>query len=189
MSNTPLPIDNRKPPAGKLIEAARSDDKYEVTRLLNRGADINERDEQGNTALYHAANRGYTELARLLAERGANIDTRNKAGDTPIMGAVLGYSSSRDAVIRLLASKGANIDIKNNAGETLLSLALKRSAPSTLETVRKIVAERQALAEKFAREAEDRRRAETANKQERLKAQPGSKLKPGPAKPKPPQAG
>jgi len=42
--------------------------------LLDKGADINAKDRDGWTPLIKAAAGGFTDLARLLLERGADMD-------------------------------------------------------------------------------------------------------------------
>lgn len=77
----------QKPKAGALIMAARLNDPEMVRDLLQRGADVNERDVYGNTALIFAAPLGYVDVVRLLVNNNANIDIQNKWGSTAETGA------------------------------------------------------------------------------------------------------
>lgn len=64
-----------------------------IAFLLERGADINAVDHNGETAVHGAAYQSWADLLRLLVERGANIDVwnrENRAGWTPLVIA-LGY--------------------------------------------------------------------------------------------------
>ena len=54
-----------------------------VTLCLDRGADVNAADEDGLTALHHAVVRG-SGVVRLLVERGAALDVKDKHGRTPL---------------------------------------------------------------------------------------------------------
>jgi ankyrin repeat protein len=72
-----------------------------VTLFLNRGADVNAANQLGETALHGAAKMAYPIVARLLAERGARLDVRNKKRETPL--AVAGGDQVKD----LLRSLGA----------------------------------------------------------------------------------
>jgi ankyrin repeat protein len=56
--------------------------------LLDRGADMNARDDAGATALYNAASWGRRDVVELLVARGADAGLRTKAGATPLDGAV-----------------------------------------------------------------------------------------------------
>ena len=52
--------------------------------LLDSGADLNEANLAGDTALHAAASNGYTTLIQLLADRGAKLDVKNQNGQTPL---------------------------------------------------------------------------------------------------------
>ncbi len=71
-----------------------------VTASLDAGADVDARNENGDTALHLAASRGLDAVVTLLAERGAALDARNERGQTP-----LGLAAGGTAV--LLAELGA----------------------------------------------------------------------------------
>jgi len=53
--------------------------------LLGAGADVNAADENGNTALHRAVTSGFNEIVKMLAARGANLEARNRQGQTPLM--------------------------------------------------------------------------------------------------------
>src|SRR5580698_1186734 len=71
----------------KLLAAARSDDIARVTGALDEGAAIDSRNRIGDTALISACKKGLTPMARLLIERGANINQADVSGVTPVMAA------------------------------------------------------------------------------------------------------
>jgi hypothetical protein len=50
--------------------------------LLQRGADVNAADNEGNTSLHYAAHGCKAEAARLLLRRGADPTARNAKGKT-----------------------------------------------------------------------------------------------------------
>ncbi len=52
--------------------------------LLEAGAAIDQRDARGRTALHYAAAAGYTDVALLLVERGANVAAVDADGVTPV---------------------------------------------------------------------------------------------------------
>ena len=57
----------------------------DATRLLlDAGADVNQSNETGDTALHAAAGTGLLSLIQLLADRGASLEAMNKAGQTPL---------------------------------------------------------------------------------------------------------
>jgi uncharacterized protein len=73
--------------------------------LIQKGARIDVKDNQGNTPLIVAARIGNVDAARLLIARGANLNAANSLGETPLIMAV----QRRDpAMTRLLLTQGAD---------------------------------------------------------------------------------
>jgi uncharacterized protein len=72
------PIDTRGKFRTELEALATAD------ALLKAGAGIDVRDNNGRTALHYAAAAGYTDVAKLLAERGADINAKDVDGVTPV---------------------------------------------------------------------------------------------------------
>lgn len=58
-------------------EAVRKGDLAAVTALLDKGADVNARFRYGATALFKAAERGHTEIVKLLLARGADVTVKD----------------------------------------------------------------------------------------------------------------
>ncbi|XP_044738962.1 uncharacterized protein LOC123300452 [Chrysoperla carnea] len=76
-----------------------------VERLLDSGADIEEKGAHENTSLHTAASFGNKEVVELLIDRGAQIDPLDKYESTPLHWAV---SHCHLEIIQLLLDKGAN---------------------------------------------------------------------------------
>jgi len=79
----------------------------------------------GRTALHWACIFGRERIAKALLDgkykgRGAEIDTLNVSGTTPLMFASL---VGNEAVVRLLLARGAKVTTRNKNGNTALSLA------------------------------------------------------------------
>ena len=55
-----------------------------VKLLVERGADVNEVDANGETAVHGAAYRGHNSVVQYLADRGAALDVKNRVGWTPL---------------------------------------------------------------------------------------------------------
>ena len=78
-------------------------DRVGVVRVLleDESVQVNARDDQGETALHHAAARGAFEIARLLIIHHADVQARDTAGRTPAMVATSeGYAGLADFITR-----------------------------------------------------------------------------------------
>ena len=56
-----------------------------VAAVLDFQVDVNAGNQAGDTALHTAASLGYDTVVKLLVERGANVNARNRRGITPLM--------------------------------------------------------------------------------------------------------
>ena len=92
-------------------DATKHSDLEKVRRLLENGADINSKDEYGQTALMKAAHRGQVELIRLLIENGAELNTTAKYNLSALM---LSLIAGHPDVARLLIEAGADVNLRSN---------------------------------------------------------------------------
>ena len=87
----------------------RKEYKKCLLRLLSLGADVNVKDVAGYTPLHHCAqmysNDVTLALAQILLKAGANVDAKNRFGDTPLMYATM---ASKFEVIQVLLDHGAD---------------------------------------------------------------------------------
>ncbi|CAN6226113.1 unnamed protein product [Urochloa humidicola] len=67
-----------------LREAIKSGDVRGVKKLLSQGVDSNYCDKQGFTLLHLAALFNQTEIALILMDHGANVQSKNGQGETPL---------------------------------------------------------------------------------------------------------
>lgn len=104
-----------------LMEAAEKGNIKEMERLIAAGADVNAKnDRAGWTPLSRAVYNGRVDVARLLIEKGADVNAKDSAGWTPLYGAV---SYGKKEVVSLLITKGADVNARNNGGVTPLHRA------------------------------------------------------------------
>ncbi|HKS26489.1 MAG TPA: ankyrin repeat domain-containing protein [Pyrinomonadaceae bacterium] len=112
-----------------LIEAAYEGNTVQVQSLIEEGADVNERDASGRTALMIAANRGHTYVVQLLLERGADANVTDNKGTTAMQAA---ESRGFQRIVSMLKKFSAA------PGQTENSSALKSQAQARLSLHRAV---------------------------------------------------
>jgi ankyrin len=108
--------------APELLAAAENGDRVAVSRLLDRGADVDTRGVDGTTALHWAARADHLDMVRLLLESGASATAADRYGVTPLYLAAENGSAS---VIEALLDAGADVDARAPIGETALMTATR----------------------------------------------------------------
>ena len=116
-------------PTGEIHKAVAAGELYNVQTLIQADSSLLElKDNNGNTPLNLACLNGFSResiIAKLLIEKGANVNTKNNIGFTPLHGACViasSYGSDFD-LVELLIARGADINIQDNYGRTPLYCA------------------------------------------------------------------
>ncbi|XP_041025814.1 integrin-linked protein kinase 1 isoform X1 [Juglans microcarpa x Juglans regia] len=91
-------------PGVRLMYLANGGDLEGIRELLDSGVDVNFKDIDDRRALHVSACQGFTGVAALLLDRGAEIDPKDRWGSTPLADAI--YYKNHD-VIKLLEKCGA----------------------------------------------------------------------------------
>ena len=117
--------------AGPVVDAAEHADAALVRELLRGGADVNEAQGDGMTALHWAAEYGDQELAKVLIYAGANVEAGTRIGGyRPLH--IASRNGHAEIVKTLLAGKAEPNVTTSNSG--VMPLHLAAASPST-ETV------------------------------------------------------
>lgn len=120
---------------GKTAVFAAGEYRYEVEEskraecvrlLVEAGADVNPRDNNGNTPLHETF---LADVEKELLKLGADVNARNKDGETPI------FTTVDDDAIPLFIEHGADLTIRNNKGRTVMEAA-KEKGPLREEALR-----------------------------------------------------
>ena len=82
-------------------EAVRKGDVAAVTTFLDKGVDVNAKFRYGQTALFKAAERGHTEVVKLLLARGADVTVKDTFYQATAMTWALsnGHTAAVDALL------------------------------------------------------------------------------------------
>lgn len=104
-----------------LMLAAFNEDPR-VPELFLNGSRIDARDNDGDTALLFAAERGSEKTVLLLVYAGAQIDAKDKEGRTALLRAAI---SGQVENVKVLLNAGADLSAKDNDGKSALALALE----------------------------------------------------------------
>lgn len=94
--------------------------------LINSGADVNAKGEDGMTLLMLATISGNTDVIKLLLNAGADVNAKERHGYTPLL--LAAEAASNPEVIKVLLNAGADLKATNNNGITLLMLAAQRNS-------------------------------------------------------------
>ena len=119
---------NQRCPDGEtaLMKIIKRDaSRFMVRRMINAGASVRVRDNQGRSPLHLAASKEREDIARILIDRRAEVDAADDSGITPLMEAAA-ENRNKD-VISLLLESGANLEKECRQGKTPFIHAVKQN--------------------------------------------------------------
>ena len=115
------------------FDALRAGRGSEIQAAIDRGLDVNSRDEDGNTLLMQAAVYGTVADLQFLLAHKADVNAASRGGHTALMRAMPDL-----AKIKLLVEHGANVNAAASDGHTPLMLAA--GIPTAEDVVRYLIA-------------------------------------------------
>ena len=99
--------------------------------LLQKGANPNLRDDNGDTPLYVAVENETKEMVKLLLNWGADTERVDILGETPVQ--IASSRGENESILLLLIEEGANIETSDFAGRTPLGNAIDSDLPSSAQ--------------------------------------------------------
>ena len=152
--------------------AAEFADCEAIASLLDRGAEVNDRDTEGHTPLFRLASRRSRESAqeeqiatatRLLLDHGANLP-RSARGTTALLEAV---QNRHHAMAAVLIDSGRRLDSMNSYGDNALHILCRRA----VDTAREIVGKERFIASFGERWVSEKQQREAHEELEELRAE------------------
>lgn len=115
-----------------LFDACQLGRRGFVTALLDMGASVHARNEDGDTPLIYAAVQGNAEVVKLLVAAGADVDAQNPHGITALMEAAFWGNLE---VVELLIRHGARLKCQDRAGRTALQWAMNGDRKEVVDSL------------------------------------------------------
>jgi hypothetical protein len=100
----------KDPTITPLMRYAKGAQVDQMQALISRGADVNAKDQLGNTPLMSAVSSRKVEAVRLLLDHGADLNTRNQDGETALTLSVISWQQD---IVAELTRRGAFLDCAN----------------------------------------------------------------------------
>jgi ankyrin repeat protein len=113
-----------------VIEAVRKGDRETLRSLLQKGANVNEAEADGATALHWASYRDDLQSADALLKAGAKVNAANDLGATPLWTA---SQNGSEAMVKRLLDAGANPNLALLSGETSLMVAARTGSARVVQ--------------------------------------------------------
>jgi hypothetical protein len=110
-----------------------------IQSLLAKGADVNVKDQYGDTPLHYAAQHGKADMCKLLIAHGSNINDKNRNSETPLHYATLWGNTK---AVELLLEHGAAVNKKTSQGQTPLQIAIQMNYQGLADLLGRYEAER-----------------------------------------------
>jgi ankyrin repeat protein len=131
---SPVPQQNSGVDQQMIFDAALNGDLEKVRESIGKGADPNDIDPDGRTALMYASFNGHTEIVRLLLDEGAKVGLRDAMGRTALLFASTGPFAE---TVELLLDHHADPNITDN--DEHFSPLMHAAAEGQLEVVKLLI--------------------------------------------------
>src|SRR5262245_28867809 len=116
-----------------LISAAARGQVDVVQALIARGADDNDKDKSNRTALFHAIEARYDNVAdALVMHPQIDLNARGKNGVTALMSYIW---RDRTDLVKSLLDRGADVNLQDNDGDTALHGAAQKGDADVIRTL------------------------------------------------------
>lgn len=121
-SGAAVPAEEARNYGRDLLDGLRKQmpDMDDIKWLVRNGAALDMQDARGDTALHLAIRMQLKDIVADMLARTADINTANKAGNTPVILAATGGSE----ILRAVIAAGADVNHNNNGGNNAITCAV-----------------------------------------------------------------
>ncbi|KAL7495048.1 hypothetical protein ACHAWT_003801 [Skeletonema menzelii] len=124
-------LQSESSPEIRLRNAALSSNKEALEQAIRDGANLDDADESGQTALHFSADKGCIDCMRLLLHAGANVNATDQDGIGVLQTAVVAGIDVEG--VRVLLEGGADPDAEDDDGDSPRSTALDEGRSELVE--------------------------------------------------------
>jgi uncharacterized protein len=117
-----------------LMMASQRGDLSQVQRLLREGAQVNQRNSDGQTALHYAVQCKNVLVVQTLIQAGADVNARRAGNVTPLMLSLDMAFGQPDIALALIRA-GADVNVADENGDTALIIATTESSSEVFESL------------------------------------------------------
>ena len=101
----------------ELLNYSKNGDLNGVKQSIERGADVNSKDNDGCTPLHWSSENGYLDIVKYLIDHGADVNRKDNVGWAPLhLSSYFGHLN----IVKYLIKHGADVNCKTNSGRTPL---------------------------------------------------------------------
>ncbi|MFC1737988.1 ankyrin repeat domain-containing protein [Planctomycetota bacterium] len=118
-----------------LHEAVDKGDYNAVKKLIDKGADVNVRNESGEIPLHFCYLEPHPGVLKLLIDSGANVNAKDDYGDTPLNNLLITNYGTASAM-KILIDAGANVNTPDDLGNTPLHGAVVYADYADTESIK-----------------------------------------------------
>eukprot|EP00954_Amorphochlora_amoebiformis_P029302 1392970-Amorphochlora_amoeboformis.AAC.1 len=125
-------VKDRKQATLYLFNGAFRGDVDMVKTAIQMGAQVNDRNDDGETPIFNAAYKGRVNVIQFLVQQKADVNAvESKYGTTPLEPAC--YGSHNLPAVKLLVRLGARVNHQRKGGDTPLHQAVKYNHPDIVQ--------------------------------------------------------